>query len=155
MFPLYQGETHLESLYNMQLNGWLKMAYFYHNLQGILSLHTALPVGVTHLQVTAGACRVLLGAIGAVDILNLLAQGLKGGINLQVTVTHHIGIISTVVTERIRSFLLGCSNEANVESTTGWSRRSRGSGRSRRSLKNDEKTGVKWLSCVYWLKTSK
>lgn len=97
-------------------------------------MHTALPVGVAHLQVTAGASRVLFGAIGAADILNLLAQGLEGGVNLHVTVTHHIGIISAVVTERIRGFFLGCSNEANVKSTTGWSRRSRGSGRSRRSL---------------------
>lgn len=89
---------------------------------------------MAHLQVTASAGRILLGAIRAADILNLLAEGLKGGVNLQVTVTHHIGIVSTVVTVRIRGFLLGCSNEANVESTTGWSRRSRGSGRSRRSL---------------------
>lgn len=57
---------------------------------------TTLPVWVAHLQVTASACRILLGAIWADDALNLLAQGLEGGVNLEVTVTHHIGIVSTV-----------------------------------------------------------
>lgn len=111
-------------------------------------MHTALPVRMTHLQVAAGTGRILLGAIGAADILNLLAQRLEGGVNLQVTVTHHIGIISTVVTERIRGFLLGCSNEANVESTARWSRGSRGSRRSRGSLIDGGNTGVNGLTTV-------
>lgn len=59
-------------------------------------MHTALPVRVAHLQVAAGAGRVLLGAVRAADVLDLLAEGLKGGVNFQVTVTHHIGIIGTV-----------------------------------------------------------
>lgn len=90
---------------------------------------------MAHLQVTAGAGRVLLGAIRAADALNLLAQRLEGGVNLKVTVSHHVGVISTEVTEGIRGLLLGLGNEANVESTTRGSRSSRGSGRSRRSLK--------------------
>lgn len=98
---------------------------------------------MAHLQVAAGAGGVLLGAIRAADVLNLLAEGLKSGVNLQVTIAHHIGIISTVVTERIRGFLLGCSNETNVESTSGWSRRSRGSRSSGRSLKDCEKDWCK------------
>lgn len=57
---------------------------------------TALPVWVAHLQVAASACRILLGAIWADDALNLLAQGLESGVNLEVTVAHHIGIVSTV-----------------------------------------------------------
>lgn len=89
---------------------------------------------MAHLQVTASASRVLLGAIWAHDALNLLAQGLEGGVNLQVTVTHHIGIVGTEVAEGIRGLLLWLGNEADVKSTTRGSRRSRGSGSSRRSL---------------------
>lgn len=101
---------------------------------GCRKAHTALPVWVAHLQVTASACGVLLGTIWADDALNLLAQGLEGGVDLKVTVAHHVGIIGTEVTEGIRGFLLWLGNEADVKSTTRGSRRSRGSGRSRGSL---------------------
>lgn len=97
---------------------------------------TALPVWVAHLQVTASASRILLGAIWAHDALNLLAQGLKGGVNLEVTVAHHIGIIGTVGTEGIRGLLHWLGNEADIKSTTRGSRRSRESGGSRWSLYN-------------------
>lgn len=89
---------------------------------------------MAHLQVTASAGRVLLGAVWADDALNLLAQGLEGGVNLKVTVAHHIGIVGTEVTEGIRGLLLWLGNEANVKSTTRGSRCSREARRSRRSL---------------------
>ena len=84
-------------------------------------------------EVAAGAGRVLARAIRAADVLNLLAQRLEGGVNLQVAVAHHVGVISTEVTEGIRGLLLGLGNEANVKSTTRGSGRSRRSGRSRGS----------------------
>lgn len=89
---------------------------------------------MAHLQVTAGACWVLLGAVGAADALNLLAQGLEGGVNLQIAVAHHVGVIGTE-TEGIGGLLLGLGDEAEVESTTGGAGGSWGSGRSRGSLK--------------------
>lgn len=101
---------------------------------GYGKVHTALPVWVAHLQVAASACGVLLGAIWADDALNLLAQGLEGGVDLKVAVAHHVGIVGTEVTEGIRGLLLWLGNEANVKSTTRGSRRSRGSGRSRGAL---------------------
>ena len=67
---------------------------------------TALPVGVAHLEVTAGAGGVLAAAFRAPDVLDLLAQALEGGVHLEVTVTDHIGIISPVVAATIVSLLL-------------------------------------------------
>lgn len=58
---------------------------------------TALPVGVAHLEVAAGAGGVLAAAFGAADVLDLLAQALEGGVHLEVTITDHIGIIGPVV----------------------------------------------------------
>ncbi len=86
---------------------------------------------MAHPQVTAHAGRALLGTVWAADLLDLLSQGLKGGVNLHVAIAHHAGVVSTVVaaTEGIRCLLLnGLADE--VESTAG---RSGGSGRSRRS----------------------
>lgn len=52
----------------------------------LLSL-TALPVGVAELQVPAGASRVLLGALGAADVLNLVVQRLESGVHLGIVLT--------------------------------------------------------------------
>lgn len=93
---------------------------------------------MAHLQVTAGAGWVLLGAIGAADALNLLAQGLECGVNLQVAVAHHVGIVGTE-TEGIGSLLLRLGNEAEVKSATRGTRGSRRSGRSRGTLKNNKR----------------
>lgn len=107
-------------------------------VQQISALLTALPLGVAHPQVTAHASRALLSAVRAADLLYLLGQGLEGGVNLHVAVTHHVGVISTVVatTVGVRGLLLdGLADE--VKSTTGssgWSSRSR---RSRRTLLGD------------------
>lgn len=48
---------------------------------------TALPVGVAELQVPAGASRVLLGALGAADVLNLVVQRLERGVHLGIVLT--------------------------------------------------------------------
>lgn len=93
---------------------------------------TVLPLRVAHLQVTAGASGVLLGTLRAADVLNLLAQGLEGGVHFCVTVTYGVSIIGSVTTTvGIRGLLLGrLGNEAKVEPTT-WS--TRGARRSRKA----------------------
>lgn len=96
---------------------------------------TALPVRVAHLEVTAGSGWVLAGSIGAADLLDLLAKTLQGGVDLQVTVTQNISIISAEQTEGIRGLLLGLGNEAKVEATTRGARWSGRSGRSGRTLR--------------------
>lgn len=105
---------------------------------------TALPVRVAHLQVPAGSGRVLSASIRAADLLDLLAQAFQGAVNLQVTVTENISIISTEHTEGIRGLLLGLGNESEVKSTTRGTRCTRRSRRSRRAL-NDENGLVSFL----------
>lgn len=96
---------------------------------------TALPVRMAHLEVTAGAGRVLAAAFGAPDALNLLAQALEGGVHLEVSVTDHIGIISPVVAATIMSLLLGwLGQEVQVEATAGGTRRTRRARRARGTL---------------------
>ena len=107
---------------------------------GLRSALTALPLGVAHPQVAAHASRALLGTVGAADLLDLLGQGLEGGVNLHVAIAHHAGVISAVsaTTVGIGSLLLqGLADE--VESTAGRSRGSSGSGRSWRTLFRDTK----------------
>lgn len=90
---------------------------------------------MAHLKISASSGRVLSGSVRAADLLNLLTKALQGAIHLQVAVTENISIISTEHAEGIRGLLLG--NETNVESTTGGTRRSWGSWRSRRTLKKN------------------
>lgn len=100
---------------------------------------TALPLRVAHPQVAAHASRALLGTVGAADLLDLLSQGLQGGVNLHVAIAHHVGVISSAVvatTEGIGGLLLdGLADE--VESASGRSRGSRRSRRSSRTLFGD------------------
>lgn len=92
---------------------------------------TALPVGVAHFEVTAGAGGVFAAAFGAPDVLDLLAQALEGGVHLEVTITDHIGIISPVVAAAVVSLLLRwLGQEAEVETAAG---RTRGTRRPRRT----------------------
>lgn len=93
---------------------------------------TALPVRVAHLQVATGAGWVLFGTLGTTDVLNLFAQALEGGVNLQITVAHHVGIISTVVS--VGFLLRRLGHEAEVKSATWWARRTWGTRRSRGTL---------------------
>lgn len=98
---------------------------------------------MAHPQVTAHASGALLGTVGAADLLDLLSQGLEGGVNLHVTVVHHVGVVSAVVasTEGIGSLLLNRLAD-EVESTTGSSGGSRGSGKSRGTLEQSRSLGI-------------
>lgn len=99
---------------------------------------TALPVGVAHLEVTAGAGRVLAAAFRAPDVLDLLAQALESGVHLEVTVTDHVGIIGPVVAATILSLLLRwLGQEAEVVTTAGRTRGTRGSGRAGGTLRRE------------------
>lgn len=95
---------------------------------------TALPFRVGHPQVAAHTSRALLGTIGAADLLNLLGQGLQGGVDLHVTIAHHVGVVGTVATtERIGGLLLpGWGDE--LKGAARGSRRSGGTWRSRGTL---------------------
>ena len=101
----------------------------------VLKKLTALPVGVAHLEVTAGSGGVLAGSIGAADLLNLLAKALQGAVHLQIAVAENVGVISAVHAEGIRCLLLWLGDEAEVESATRGTRCSRRTRRSRRSLR--------------------
>lgn len=89
---------------------------------------------MAHSQVTAHAGWVLLGTIGAADLLNLVSQGLEGGVNLHVTIAHHVGVVSTVASTQGIGGLLLRRLADEVKSTTGRSRGSSRSGRSGRTL---------------------
>lgn len=95
---------------------------------------TALPLGVAHPQVAAHAGGALLGTVGAADVLDLLGQGLQGGVDLHVAVAHHVGVVGAVApTEGIGSLLLnGLADK--VESASRSTRRSGESGGSWRTL---------------------
>lgn len=96
---------------------------------------------MAHLEVTACAGGVLAAAFGASDVLNLLAQALEGGVHLKVTVTDHVGIISPVVAATIMSLLLRwLRQEAEVVTTTGRTRRARGSRRAGGTLYKERRS---------------
>lgn len=103
---------------------------------------------MTHLQVTAGSGRVLAGTIGAADLLDLLAQALQGAIDLKVTVTENISIVSTEHAVGIGGLLLWLRDKAKVESATRGTWCSRGSSRSRRTLSEERGNEEKKLSHI-------
>lgn len=95
---------------------------------------TALPVGVAHLEVAAGPGGVLAGAVGAADLLDLLAQALQGAVHLQVAIAEDVGVVGTEHAVGIGSLLLWLGDEAQVESAAGGAGGTSGSGRSGRTL---------------------
>lgn len=95
---------------------------------------TALPVGVAHLEVAAGPGRVLAGAVGAADLLDLLAQALQGAVHLQVAVAEDVGVVGAVHAVGIGGLLLWLGDEAQVESAAGGAGSASGSGKSGRTL---------------------
>lgn len=108
----------------------------------MLSL-TALPVGMAELQVSAGAGRVLLGSLWAADVLNLVVEGLKSGIDLCVMLTEiPSGLVCPHIPQGIgRLFCLTQTSEGrHVNTRTGGTRRTRGSRVSRRTLKENLKS---------------
>lgn len=57
-------------------------------------------------EVPAGASRVLLGALGTADILDLVVEGLERGVHLGIVLTQVSGgLIGSHVPERIGTFL--------------------------------------------------
>lgn len=83
---------------------------------------TAGPVGVAELDVTAGAGRVLPGALRGEQVLDLSVQGLDGGVNFVVLCSHGGLICSVLVVAR------------KIVSATSGAGRSGQTGRSRRTL---------------------
>lgn len=94
---------------------------------------TALPVGVAELQVPAGAGRVLLGALGAADVLNLVVQRLESGVDLGVVLTQvSRSLVGSHVPQRIGTLvgLTKTSKGRHVDARTWrsrWTRRARSS----------------------------
>lgn len=52
---------------------------------------TALPLGMAKLDVAAGPGRVLLGALGATDALDLVVEGLECGVHLDIVLPQAAG----------------------------------------------------------------
>lgn len=106
---------------------------------------TALPLRVAQFQVPAGAGRVLGGAIGAAQVLNLVVERLEGGIHLHVVLPQRAGgLVGSHVPEGIRRLLClaQASESRHVNARAGRSRRTRGSGVSRGTLQDGEMEGV-------------
>lgn len=67
---------------------------------------TALPLRVAEFQVLAGASRVLAGAVGAADALDLVVQGLEGGVHLDVMLSQGtVCLIGPHVLQGVRALL--------------------------------------------------
>lgn len=116
--------------------GYVKKKKNFFSLPGVQL--TALPVRVTQFQVSAGASGVLLGAVGAAQVLDLAVEGLERGVDLDVVLPQGAGgLVSPHVPERIRR-LLGLTQTGegrHVDTRARRTRRTRGSGVSWRSLK--------------------
>lgn len=71
----------------------------------MLSL-TALPVRVAELQVPAGASGILLGSLGAADVLDLVVERLERRVDLGVVLAQVSGgLVGPHVPERVGTFL--------------------------------------------------
>lgn len=96
----------------------------------LLSL-TALPVRVAELQVPAGTSWVLLGSLGAADVLNLVVERLERGIDLSIVLTEvSRGLVGPHIPERIRALLrlTQTSKGGHVNARTRGARRTGWSG---------------------------
>lgn len=89
---------------------------------------------MAHLEVAAGPGGVLAGAVGAADLLDLLAQALQGAVHLQVAVAEDVGVVGAVHAVGIGGLLLWLGDEAQVESAAGGAGGTGGSGKSGRTL---------------------
>lgn len=90
---------------------------------------------MAELQVPAGAGRVLLGALGAADVLDLVVQGLESGVDLGVVLTQVSGgLVGSHVPQWIGALvgLTKAGKGRHVDARTGrsgwtwWARGSRG-----------------------------
>ena len=102
---------------------------------------TALPVRMAELQVSAGASGVLPGSLGAADVLNLVVEGFECGVYLNIVLAEvSRGLVGPHVPERIRGLLslTQASKGRHVDARAGGTRRTGGSGVSRRTLRGKE-----------------
>lgn len=82
---------------------------------------------MAHSEVTAHAGGALLSSLGAADVLDLLAQGLEGGVHILVTVADRASVVGSVAAHGVWALLLlGLREE--VHAGTGRSRGAWGSG---------------------------
>lgn len=98
---------------------------------------TALPFGVAQLQVSAATGRVLAGAIGGADVLDLAVDRLECGTNFYIMLSKRAGgLVGTHITQGIGS-LLGLSQPSkgrHVNARAWGTGRARGSGVTRWTL---------------------
>lgn len=109
-------------------------------------------------QVSAGAGRVLLGAIGAAQVLDLVVEGLESGVDLHVVLPQGAGgLVGPHVPQRIGRLLsLAQTGEGrHVDAGAGRTGRTRRSSVSRRTLKEGESRGwIRQEQCaIKWRKT--
>lgn len=99
---------------------------------------TTLPLGVGQFDVSAGAGGVLLATVGAAQVLDLVVEGLECGVHLHVMLPQGAGcLISPHVPQGIRRLLRlrQASEGRHVDTRAGRTRRTRGSGVSRGTLR--------------------
>lgn len=100
---------------------------------------------MAQLQVSAGASRVLLGSLGAADVLNLVVERFERGVDLGVVLTEVSGsLVSPHVPERIGGLLsLTQSSEGgHINARAGGAWRTGGSRVSRGTLRGEEDGGL-------------
>lgn len=98
---------------------------------------TALPLGMAEFDVAAGPGRVLLGALGAADALNLIVEGFEGGVHLHVVLPQPSGrLVCPHVADGVGALLrlTQSSKSRHVDAGAGGARRTGRTGVSRRTL---------------------
>lgn len=105
---------------------------------------TTLPVRVAQFQVSAGASRVFLGSLRAADVLNLVVERFESGVDLSIMLSEiSRSLVGSHVPERIGAFLslTQTSEGRHIDARARGTRRTRGSGVSRRTLREKNKDG--------------
>lgn len=105
---------------------------------------TTLPVRVAQFQVSAGASRVFLGSLRATDVLNLVVERFESGVDLSIMLSEiSRSLVGSHVPERIGAFLslTQTSEGRHIDARARGTRRTRGSGVSRRTLREKNKDG--------------
>jgi len=101
---------------------------------------TALPVGMAELEVPAGARRVLLGALRAADVLDLVVEGFERGVHLGVVLPQVTGrLVGPHVPHGVVGLLrpVEAGEGRHVDAGTGGTGRAGGTGVSGGSLKRE------------------
>lgn len=100
---------------------------------------------MAELQVSAGASRVLLGSLGAADVLDLVVERFERGVHLGIVLTEVSGsLVGPHVPERIRGLfsLTQTSEGGHVNARARGTRRTGGSGVSGGTLRGKKKDGL-------------